>query len=83
MTAVRLPIELEQKLDSLSKAKHKSKTEIIKEALETFFYKEENEKDSYEIGIQYFGQYGSGDGHLSTTYKQKIKGKLNAKYHSN
>lgn len=81
MTAVRLPIELEQKLDSLSKAKHKSKTEIIKEALETFFYKEDEEKDSYEIGIQFFGQYGSGDGQLSTTYKQKINGKLNVKYH--
>ena len=81
MTAVRLPIELEQKLDSLSRAKHTSKTEIIKQALEVFFQKEGGEKDSYEIGIHYFGQYGSGDGQLSTIYKQKIKEKLHAKYH--
>ena len=81
MTTVRLPVEIEQKLDSLAKSKHKSKSELIKEALEVFFHKEEAEKDSYEIGQEYFGKYGSGDGTLSTTYKMKTKGKLHAKYH--
>jgi len=82
MTTVRLPVELEQKLDTFSKVQHKSKTEIIKEALEFFFHQEVSEKDSYELGIDCFGKYGSSDGSLSTTYKQKIKEKINAKHRS-
>jgi predicted DNA-binding protein len=82
MTTVRLPVQIEQKLDSLAKLKHKSKSELIKEALEAFFHEEEAEKDSYEIGKDYFGKYGSGDSSLSVTYKMKIKEKLNAKYHT-
>ena len=46
MTTVRLPLDIEQKLEILSKAKHKSKTELIKEALENLFYQAESEKDS-------------------------------------
>ena len=82
MTTVRLPSEIEQRLESLSRKKHKSKTELIKEALETMFHKEESEKDSYELGEEYFGRYGSGDGFLSVSYKDKIKGKINDKLHS-
>ena len=83
MTTVRLPVELENKLSILSQNQHKSKTELIKEALEYFFIKIEAEKDSYELGKKYFGKYGSNDGTLSTTYKSKIKRKLHAKYNSN
>ncbi len=83
MTTVRLPSEIEQRLEILSRQKHKSKSEIIKEALERLFYQEESEKDSYELGKELFGRYGSGDGSLSVTYKERIKGKLNAKLNSN
>jgi predicted DNA-binding protein len=79
MTTVRLPVEIESKLTILAEKKHKSKSEIIKEALDNLFYKEEIEKDSYEIGESYFGQYGSGDGSLSVTYRNKLKDKINAK----
>jgi predicted DNA-binding protein len=47
MTTVRLPLEIEQRLEILSREKHKTKTELIKEALEKYFYQEESEKDSY------------------------------------
>ena len=83
MTTVRLPIELEQKLDFLAKEKHKSKTEIIKEALESYFYEAENEKDSFELGLKYFGLYGSNAGNLSTDYKRILKEKINAKRRTN
>lgn len=82
MTTVRLPVEYEQKLDSYAKLKDKSKSDIIKDALDIFFYQEESEKDSYELGEPYFGQYGSGDGSLSVTYKTKIKEKINDSAHS-
>lgn len=80
MTSVRLPRELELKLENLARQRHKSKTELIRTALERFFSQEESEKDSYELGEAYFGQYGSGDGTLSTTYKAQLKKKINAKY---
>jgi predicted DNA-binding protein len=82
MTTVRLPLEIEQRLEILSRKKHKSKTEVIKEALDTLFFKEESEKDSYELGAEYFGRFGSGDGSLSVSYKEKIKAKISDKLHS-
>ena len=82
MTTIRLPLEIEQKLASLSEIQNKSKTEIIKDALEEFFYQQSNEKDSYELGREYFGKFGSGDGSLSTTYKAKLKEKIHAKYNT-
>jgi predicted DNA-binding protein len=82
MTTVRLPIEIEQRLEILARKKHKSKTDIIREALEKLFIQEESEKDSYELGEEYFGKYGSGDGTLSVTYKDKLKDKINAKLNS-
>jgi hypothetical protein len=69
-------------LEILARKKHKSKTDLIREALEKLFIQEESEKDSYELGEEYFGKYGSGDGSLSITYKDKLKDKINAKLNS-
>ncbi|SLM17364.1 CopG-like domain-containing protein DNA-binding [uncultured spirochete] len=82
MTSVRLPTDLERKLEMVARKKRTSKTNVIREALENLFTQEETEKDSYELGEEYFGKYGSGDGSLSTTYKNKLKEKLHGKYHS-
>ena len=82
MTTVRLPIEYEQKLDVLSALKEKTKSELIKEALDVFFRTEDSGISSYEAGKMYFGRYGSGRGDLSVTYKKKIKEKLHGKYGS-
>ena len=79
MTTVRLPDDIEKRLASLSRTKKKTKSELIKEALEQFFYQQGNEKDSYELGKEYFGQYGSGKGNLSVEYKKLIKEKIHAK----
>ena len=82
MTSVRLPTDLERKLEMVARKKRTSKTNVIREALENLFTQEETEQDSYELGEEYFGKYGSGDGSLSTTYKNKLKEKLHGKYHS-
>ena len=82
MTTVRLPLELEQRLEIIAREKSKSRTDIIREALELFFHQEDSGKDSYELGEEYFGKYGSGDGSLSVTYKTSIKDRINAKLHS-
>ena len=83
MITVRLPLEIKQRLEVLAESENKSKSDIIREALALFMFKEESQKDSYELGKEYFGKYGSGDGKLSANYKKRIKEKLNAKYSAN
>ena len=80
MTTVRLPPDIEQKLQSMSITQHKSKSELIKEALERFFSIEDSRKDSYEIGKDIFGKFGSGQSNLSHDYKQILKEKIRAKH---
>lgn len=82
MTTVRLPLELEQKLETFSEILNKTKSEIIKDALEHFFYRQSLTKDSYDLGKDLFGQVGSGDGRLSQNYKAKLKEKIRAKQRS-
>ncbi len=81
MASVRLPLKIEQKLEIISQRKNKTKSDIIREALENYFAANANEKSAYEIGCGYFGKYGSGDGTLSTTYKNKVKNKIKEKLH--
>jgi len=84
MLAVRLPKNLENELSRFSKISHKTKTDVVKEALKLFFETEtkKEQRSAYELGQELFGRYGSGREDLSETYKQKLKSKLNAKYHT-
>ena len=79
ITTARLPKDTRNKLIILSKHKNKTKSEVIIEALEMYYEKEEKELDSYTLGLPYFGKYGSGIGDLSTTYKQRLKEKIRAR----
>ena len=82
ITTVRLPQDTRNKLLVLSRAKGKTMSDIIKESLEIYYEREENELDSYTLGLPYFGKYSSGEGDLSTTYKERIKEKLRARQNS-
>ena len=82
MITVRLPQDLEQRLVLFAQYQHKTKSEVIKEALESMLAKKQVEQDSYTLGETYFGRYQSSDGTLSVTYKDKLKGKLNAKFNT-
>ena len=82
ITTARLPRETRNKLVILSKVKNKTKSEIIVESLEMYYRQEEEGLDSYTLGLPYFGKYNLGDGDISVTYKQRIKGKLSARQNS-
>ena len=82
MTTARLPRDTRNKLIILSKVKGKTKSDIIKESLDMYYEREENELDSFTLGEAYFGKYGSDETDLSTTYKERIKEKLRAKFNS-
>ncbi len=81
MTSVRLPTTSSASLNGCSEKTH-LKNKCHPGSFKNLFTQEETEKDSYELGEEYFGKYGSGDGSLSTTYKNKLKEKLHGKYHS-
>ncbi|MCC5934255.1 MAG: ribbon-helix-helix domain-containing protein [Candidatus Cyclonatronum sp.] len=80
MTSVRLPKELEQKLDSLAEAKNCSRSAIIKEALMAYVEQEENLSEPFIVGEPLFGNYGSGTGGNSVSYKAKLRDKLARKH---
>jgi len=81
MISVRLNQSLMQELNLFSQLNQLTKTDIIKNALIHYFktYKQENKPTAYELGVNLFGKYGSEEGNLSTTYKQRLKEKINAK----
>lgn len=82
MLSVRLDNGIENQLNFLSKEKHLPKSQIVKEALLYYFdmiKKQQQEKTPYELGSELFGKYSSGQEDLSSTYKQKLKDKIDAK----
>ena len=82
ITTVRLPLDTRNKLHTLSRVKGKTMSDIIKESLDLYYEQEEKELDSFTLGEQYFGNYGSGEKDLSTTYKERIREKLRARQDS-
>jgi predicted DNA-binding protein len=80
ITPARLPADINTKLHILARFKGKTKTDIIKESIEMYYAQEENEIDSYTLGEPYFGKYSSGEGDLSTTYKERIREILRKKH---
>jgi predicted DNA-binding protein len=79
MFSVRLPEELEKKLNILSKEKNTTKSEIVKEALAQYIAVNSEKLVSYDLGKEFFGRYGSGDDNRSETYKKKLKEKFHEK----
>jgi Arc/MetJ-type ribon-helix-helix transcriptional regulator len=79
MTTVRLPDYLEYRLEEESLSQQISKSELVREALVQYFTDADTERSSWELGEGLFGRYGSGDGNLSTSYKERLRDKINAK----
>lgn len=82
MLSVRLDNSIEDQLNFFSQQKSISKSQIIKDSLVYYFEmlrSQNREKTAYELGKNLFGKYSSGKTDLSTTYKQKLKEKINAK----
>jgi hypothetical protein len=79
MTTIRLSYDMEEKLDAVSRAQNKPKSDFVREALTQYFAQDETEKSAWEVGEPYFGKYGSGDGDRSVHYKDRLKDKIRAK----
>ena len=77
MFSVRLDDELDKKIQAFSEKTKATKSEIVREALTEYLEAREAEDKPFDLGQDLFGRFGSGKGDLSTTYKKRIKEKLN------
>jgi metal-responsive CopG/Arc/MetJ family transcriptional regulator len=77
--SIRLPKELERMLESLSREKQVSKSEIVREALQEYMDKKKKEEYPYLLGEDLFGMYGSSSGSKSVEYKKIVREKIHAK----
>ncbi len=79
MLAVRLPEEIERKIEEEARFRKSTKTQIVKEALEMYFQKEAIRPTAFELGKDLFGKYGSGRDDNSICYKKRVKEKIAGK----
>jgi len=80
MISLRLPGNLENKLNQISKDEKLSKSEVIKQALVLYFEDYQKKHSAYDLGKDLFGKYGSKKGNISRDYKKILKDKLNEKH---
>ena len=76
VTTARLPADTRNKLLTLSRIKGRTKSDIIKESLDMYYEREENEIDSFFLGEACFGRYGSGEKDRASARKEHIQKKL-------
>jgi predicted transcriptional regulator len=79
MLTVRLPQELENKLKQIAATEKRTKTQVIRAALEVYLQAKQDDKSASELGEDLFGRHGSGQGQLSTSYKSLLKERIRAK----
>jgi predicted transcriptional regulator len=79
MLTVRLPQELENRLRQIAASEKRTKTQVIRAALEGYLQARQGDKCAAELGEDLFGRHGSGDGQLSSTYKSLLKERIRAK----
>lgn len=79
MLALRLPHDMENRLDEICRSEKKTKSELLREAIEMYFEAYKKKTSAYELGKELFGKYGSGEKDNSVNYKKKLKERLNAK----
>lgn len=79
MLTLRLDTQLEQTINTLSHQMGISKSELIRKSVIAFI--ERLDKPSpWDLGVDLFGNYASGQDNLSTDRKVLIQENLNSKY---
>ena len=78
-TTIRLSPKTERRLSLVARKERKTKSELIKGALDRFLENYLDSQTPYELGKDLFGQEGSGRNDLSTRRKEILKEKLRAK----
>lgn len=80
MITIRLPDEMENQLLLVTEIEQKTKSEIVKTALNEYFERYFPKTSAYELGKEFFGKYASGETDRSVTYKERLRKKLYDKH---
>jgi RHH-type transcriptional regulator, rel operon repressor / antitoxin RelB len=80
MISLRLPAELELKINSLARAEGRSRSEIVKKSIAEYVERHATMLTPYELGKDLFGKAGSGKGDLSVNRKAYLKKSLKTKH---
>ena len=72
MRSIRLPADIEHRLEKLSERENRTKSDLIKEAIVEYLSDREVKQSPFDLGSDLFGVYSSEEGDLSTTYKTRI-----------
>ena len=80
MLTVRLSEELEHAIDSVAKSERKTRSEVVKEALQNYFELRSGRLTPYQLGEDLFGAGEKGAQDLSNTFKKRVKEKLHEKH---
>jgi hypothetical protein len=80
MLTVRLSASEEKVLNEYCKMEGLPKSQVVKEAIEFYLIQHRKNSKPYDVGADLFGQEGSGIKNKSTTYKKRLKEKLNEKH---
>lgn len=79
MISLRLPPDLERKLNSFAKAEGKSRTEVVKESILKYIENRGNTKTPYELGLDLFGKNDSGQTDLAQNRKNYLRDRIEKK----
>lgn len=80
MLTVRLSREMEEELERLAAMEDKTRSQIVKAALEEYFRARSESGSAYSLGKDLFGIAGSGDTDRSATRRQRLKKRLREKH---
>ena len=80
MLTVRLPDDLEAEVDRIASTESRTKSDIVKDALQQYIASHRRKRSSYETGKDLFGIAASGEHDRSQTYKKLIQEKLREKH---
>ena len=80
MLTVRLPEDLEAELDRIASAESRTKSDVVKDALQHYVKAHRENRSSYEMGQDLFGKTSSDQSNRSQTFKKRIKEKLLEKH---
>lgn len=79
MISLRIPPELEKRLNSIAITEGKSRSEIIKESISEYISKHEANVTPFELGKDLFGTVSSGKTDLSANRKKYLKQRMESK----
>ena len=80
MISLRLPSEIESKLDAIARSKGMTRTDVLKDSILEYFQNHSMESTPFLLGEDLFGKFHSGNPSLALNRKKLIKAHVTRKH---